>query len=66
MNVTYNGNSHSIESPCTLEQFLETVGKVSQPMMVKLNSTLIPGKDINTVQLKDGDVLSVIIFMGGG
>ncbi|NQT58212.1 MAG: sulfur carrier protein ThiS [Bacteroidetes bacterium] len=66
MKITYNGNIHTIEAPCTIHQFLETVGKVTMPMMAKLNGTLIPGKDMKKFQLNEGDSLSVIIFMGGG
>jgi thiamine biosynthesis protein ThiS len=66
MNITYNGNTYTFESPCTIHQFLESVGKVTMPMMAKLNGTLIPGKEMKDVQLKEGDILSVIIFMGGG
>ena len=66
MKVIYNGNNHTFEPPCTIHQFLETVGKITMPMMVKLNGTLIPGKNMKDIQLKERDVLSVIIFMGGG
>jgi thiamine biosynthesis protein ThiS len=66
MYITFNGNRHTFTPPCTIHQFLETVGKAAMPMMAKLNGTLIPGKEMKNFQLKEGDILSVIIFMGGG
>ncbi len=67
MNITFNGNNQTIEEPCTIHQFLETVRKTTMPsMMVKLNGTLIPEKNMRDVQLKEKDILNVIIFMGGG
>jgi len=66
MTITYNGNIHTIDESCTIHQFLESNGNADIPMMVKLNGTLIPGKDMKDFQLKERDVLSVIIFMGGG
>ncbi len=66
MIITYNGNPRTITASCTILQFLETYGKASLPMLVKLNGTLIPQKDLNDFRLKEHDVLSVVLFMGGG
>ncbi|MBL7007167.1 MAG: sulfur carrier protein ThiS [Spirochaetia bacterium] len=66
MIITFNGKTCTIPKPCTILQFLETSGKASLPMMVKLNGSLIQQKDLKDFWLKEHDVLSVVLFMGGG
>ncbi len=66
MNILYNGNTHTLEAPCTIHELLEQKGKSAMPMMAKLNGKYIPRKDIKTVLLNEGDNLHLILFMGGG
>lgn len=66
MIITHNGNKVEINAPCTLAEYSSKNWKTKIPMMVKLNGTFIPEKDHEQVPLQDGDVLTMVLFLGGG
>ncbi len=66
MTITLNGNTIDITAPCTIAEYRRRIGKTNIPLMVKLNGTFITEKDHEQAALQDGDVLTMVLFMGGG
>lgn len=66
MTIIHNGNKIDINAPCTVAEYRSKIGKTKIPLMVKLNGTFIPEKDHEQVTLQDGDVLTMVLFLGGG
>lgn len=65
MKVTVNGQEESLE-PCTIETFVAAKGLVSDSLVVELNREIIKQPQWSGVQLKEGDTLELLSFVGGG
>ncbi len=66
MKFLYNGNIFTMDTPCNLSGFLKKIGKEKMPFTLKLNGNFIPKSKLETIFLKEGDELNIILFMGGG
>ena len=65
MEIVVNGEPHHIV-PMSVAAFLETVGIDEQRVAVELNLEILPKADYGSAQLKEGDRLEVVHFVGGG
>ncbi|MDR0864511.1 MAG: sulfur carrier protein ThiS [Candidatus Symbiothrix sp.] len=65
--ITVNGKSQELENPTTLAKLI-ALNNITQPDMVsvQLNEEFISKEDYETIELKDGDVVDFLYFMGGG
>lgn len=65
--ITVNGKAQALENPTTLAQLI-VLNNITQPDMVsiQLNEEFVNQKDHETIELKDGDEVDFLYFMGGG
>ena len=55
-----------LDAELLLSDFLEQEGYLRARIAVELNGEIIPGSQYGTMRLKDGDVLEIVSFVGGG
>jgi sulfur carrier protein len=67
MKITVNGKSQDLENPTTLAKLI-ALNNITQPDMVsvQLNEEFVNREDYESIELKDGDEVDFLYFMGGG
>jgi thiamine biosynthesis protein ThiS len=65
VNITTNGEAVSID-PLTIQEYLVSLGIDPRRVAVELNLEILPKAQYETTQLKDGDTLEIVHFVGGG
>ncbi|HCA05348.1 MAG TPA: thiamine biosynthesis protein ThiS [Ruminococcaceae bacterium] len=63
--VTVNGSPVNIDGQ-TVEQFIKSSDFNPLFIAVELNEDIVPKTEYSSIILKDGDVLEVVSFVGGG
>jgi sulfur carrier protein len=65
--IKVNGKSQEIESPIALVKII-ALNNITQPDMVsiQLNGEFVYKEDYETTEIKDGDEIDFLYFMGGG
>ena len=56
----------TIELPAAFREYLEQNGYVISQIAVELNEEILPKTEYVSTVLKDGDVMEIVSFMGGG
>lgn len=66
-NIYVNGEAQEVNLPLSLSELIR-LNKVVQPDMVsvQLNEEFVDRDDWKNIQLKDGDNVDFLYFMGGG
>lgn len=65
MRIFVNGEEKTIEST-TILGYLNEIEIDPQRIAVELNLDILPKGDYDTTQLKDGDRIEIVHFVGGG
>jgi thiamine biosynthesis protein ThiS len=71
MNLHINGEARSFPDPAasaefTLAALIESLNMKSDRVAVELNRDIVPRDRWADIQLKDGDRLEIVHFVGGG
>lgn len=61
-----NGKEHILEKETTLLCFLEQMGFSVDRVAVERNGEILAKKQVDSVILKNDDVLEIVSFVGGG
>ena len=64
--ITVNGVKRTLEQPLSVTEYLEACNYVPVQVVVELNEEIIKRDTYDTTVLKDGDVVEILQFMGGG
>ncbi len=64
--IIVNGKETTLTEGLTVTQMLEEMGYKKGQVAVEVSLKIIPKDTYDTVTLKDGDVVEVVSFMGGG
>ena len=64
--ITVNGETRILEDPMTVTEYLKACNYVPVQVVVELNEEIIKRDTYDTTVLKDGDVVEILQFMGGG
>ena len=64
--LTVNGKKEEIETDMTVGRLLENRKIRPEVVTVELNDEIVDRDKYPVIQLKNGDVLEFIYFMGGG
>lgn len=64
--ITINGKEEKIEEGMILTQLLQEKKIRIGAVVVKLNDKIVNKKDYDSLNLKDGDSLEYLYYMGGG
>ncbi len=66
MTLTVNGKTMQYKEPLTITALLEEAGYKEVYVAIELNEEIIPRNNFKTHRLKEGDVVEIVTFMGGG
>lgn len=66
MDITINGEPHSIEAGTTVAQLLEQLGMQPRLVAVERNLELVPRATHAECTLSDSDRLEIVTLVGGG
>ena len=64
--IILNGKEKEFEGEVTVEDFISQLNYKKEQVAVELNEKIIPKADYSKTVVKDGDVIEVLSFMGGG
>ena len=65
MNLTINGETQS-HTAATLGALVEGLGMKPDRVAIELNRQIVPRDEWSKTQLRDGDRLEIVHFVGGG
>ena len=63
---TVNGTKKELSGVFSVKEYLEQNGYVISQIAVELNEESLPKTEYVSTVLKDGDVMEIVSFMGGG
>lgn len=66
MRLTVNGDPFEASSPLTVRALIEVLGLTDGPVAVECNRQIVPRAAHAGHQLRDGDVVEIVHFVGGG
>ncbi len=66
MNLCVNGQNRDYPAALNVEQLLATLELNRDQVVVELNREILVADKYVDIQLKDGDTLEIIQFVGGG
>ena len=64
--ITVNGENRTLENPVSVTEYLKAYNYIPVQVVVELNEEIIKRENYDTTVLKDGDVVEILHFMGGG
>ena len=64
--ITVNGESRELDKPVTVTEYVRQCNYVPAQVVVELNEAIIKRETWGETLLKDGDVVEILQFMGGG
>ena len=64
--ITVNGENRTLEKPVSVTEYLKVCNYIPVQVVVELNEEIIKRENYDTTVLKDGDVVEILHFMGGG
>jgi thiamine biosynthesis protein ThiS len=66
MRLTINGETKESIGAATLKELLEELGIASERVAVEVNVSIVKKSEYETFRLKNGDVIEIVNFVGGG
>ena len=66
MRVFLNGDEKAFDGPLSMAELIEQLGMKGDRVAVELNREIVARAQWPETQLKDGDRLEIVHFVGGG
>ena len=66
MRIIANGKTVELAEPCTVQEYIEQNGYAPEQVAVELNERIVARESHAATRLHEGDVLEIVMFMGGG
>lgn len=66
MNLIVNGKQEHVAEPATVADLLRYFDLTPGRVAVEVNRELVPRTEFNATPLRDGDIVEVVTFVGGG
>ena len=66
MKISLNGEPRQFPSPMTVASLVETLGYTGKRIAVERNGEIVPRSRHAEVLLTEGDVLEIVVAIGGG
>lgn len=66
MTLIINGEARTFESITNLAELIDKLGIKGDRVAVELNRDIVPRVEWTSAELKDGDRLEIVHFVGGG
>ncbi len=64
--ISLNGDPRDVPQPCTLAGLLTHLDLDPRTVVVEHNRTIIRRDALDTVSVREGDVVEIVHFVGGG
>lgn len=64
--VTVNGKAEEFGDDVTVKDILETKNIRPEVVTVELNEELLDREQFSSTRIKDGDVIEMVFYIGGG
>ena len=66
MQINLNGDIREVPDGCTLQELLEILNLKAERLAIELNRQIVRRRDWPETELRSGDSLEVVHFVGGG
>ncbi len=66
MQVTLNGEPRELPAGVTVAALVDELGLAARRIAVEINLDVVPRGEYPTRALRDGDVIEIVQFIGGG
>ncbi|NWG86778.1 MAG: sulfur carrier protein ThiS [Hydrogenophilaceae bacterium] len=66
MTVSLNGETRQFDSPIKVAQLLDQLGLTGKRLAVEKNGEIVPKSQHAETAVDDGDVLEIVVAVGGG
>lgn len=66
MTITLNGDPHDLPGPLTVSQLLEELKIDPRRVAVEVNLSVLKRAAFDTTIVREGDVVEIVNFVGGG
>ncbi|MHC4429375.1 MAG: sulfur carrier protein ThiS [Planctomycetota bacterium] len=66
MEIRVNGESMTLESPCSIDELLDQLELAGGACAVEVNAEVVPKREHGTRTLSDGDTVEIVTLVGGG
>ena len=64
--VTVNGAAHRFEEPVNVRQLLEKLAMAGKKVAVERNGEIVPKSLHQEILVQNGDLLEIVVAVGGG
>ena len=66
MRCIINGEAREFSAPPTVAEMIESLGVAGKKIAVEINGGIIPRGRIAEQQVRDGDIVEIVVAVGGG
>lgn len=66
MELIINGETHEYQKPLTVQELLQQLNLNPERVIVEINRTILSPTGHNETELKQGDTIELVQFVGGG
>ena len=66
MEITLNGDSHTIADNACVNELLEQLGLTGKRLALEINQEIVPRSTFTRHQLQSGDRVEIVHAIGGG
>ena len=66
MTISVNSKEQTIAGECSVQTLLDQLGFTQKRVAVEVNQELVTKSQWPSVQLRDGDKVEIVSFVGGG
>jgi len=66
MKLTVNGNEMEFQDEISVQSMLEAMNNKNKMIVVEKNLEIVPKENFPITILKEGDIIEIISFVGGG
>jgi thiamine biosynthesis protein ThiS len=66
MRLRVNGDERAVEPGLTVARLLEGLALSGRPCAVEVNAVVVPRREHDSRQLRDGDAVEIVTLVGGG
>jgi thiamine biosynthesis protein ThiS len=66
MKITLNGEKKEFEEPIKITDILTRLKIKNVALAIEINKNILPKSEYDSYMIKDGDVIEIVQFIGGG
>ena len=66
ISISINGTAQQFDSPISVSALIEHMQIGNKRIAIECNGEIVPRGQFNTQMLADGDILEIVVAVGGG